>query len=168
MCESTSEDPSPYLGEQFWTCLDSGSSRLLLQQLLPSRATVYCMGNCNSWFPLLYDALCDAWYNASEDLWMFVPCSCTCSWHMLRSCCQHTAGSMGFDRPWCHLRCLQPYPIRHCCCARSTKRTWTVGTDHPSLAEYVLMAHLGRLVSPHWCVSYHLPITCLWRGNCKV
>ena len=31
-------------------------------------------------------------HDASEDLWMSVPC------HMLRSCCQLTVGSMGFDR----------------------------------------------------------------------
>ena len=66
-----------------------------------------------------------------------------------------------------HLRCLGPYTIRHCCCAGSTEHTWTVGTDHPSLTECVLMC-----VWATWCrplvFAYHLPTACLGRGSCKV
>ena len=54
-------------------------------RLPPSRVTVYRMGNCSSWFPLL-------------GMMLLRTCGCLyLSCHMLRSCCQLTAGSMGFD-----------------------------------------------------------------------
>ena len=54
-------------------------------RLPPSRVTVYHVGNYSSWFPLLG---------------MMLLRTCVClylSYHMLRSCCQLTAGSKGFD-----------------------------------------------------------------------
>ena len=55
-------------------------------RLLPSRVTVYRVGNCSSWFPLL-------------GMMLLRTCGCLyLSCLMLRSCCQLTVGSMGFDR----------------------------------------------------------------------
>ena len=48
--------------------------------------TVYYVGNCSSWFPLL-------------GMMLLRTCGCLyLSCLMLRSCCQPTVGSMGFDR----------------------------------------------------------------------
>ena len=77
--------------------------------------------------------------------------NCGClylSCNMLRSCCQLTTGSMGFDRLDTTWDASDLTFIRHCCCAGSTERTLTAATDHPSLAECVLIVCLDHLVSP--------------------
>ena len=67
-------------------CLLSNLMVSSSMRLLPSRVTVYHVGNCSSWFPLL-------------GMMLLRTCGCLyLSCLMLRSCCQLTVGSMGFDR----------------------------------------------------------------------